>query len=125
MKHLKTFKVTPIGKPRMVASDKWKKRKCVAKYWAYKDEILSQLKGFVLPESNFRIVFYLPMPKSWSKKEKAAMMNKPHKQTPDADNCLKSLQDILCKEDKGIWDVRITKLWSNKGQIDIYNIEEK
>lgn len=125
MKHIKTFHVTPLGKPRMVASDKANYRPVTKRYWAYKDEILSQLKGFMLPESNFRIVFYFPMPKSWSKKEKEAMMNKPHRSKPDLDNCLKAIQDILCKEDKQIWDVRITKIWSNKGQIDIYKIEEK
>jgi len=104
----------------MVKSDAWKKRKCVEKYWAYKDEILAQAKGFILPDSNVRIVFYFPMPKSWSKKSKDLMMNKPHKQKPDGDNVLKGIQDILCKEDKHIWDIRITKLWSDVGQIDIY-----
>lgn len=124
MKHIKTFRITPLGKPRMVTSDKWKKRKCIEKYWAYKDEILVQANGFILPDSNFRIVFYFPMPKSWSKKKKKEILNKPHKQKPDADNCLKAIQDILCKEDKYIWDVRITKIWSDIGQIDIYEISE-
>lgn len=122
MKHIKTFKVTPMGKPRMIASDKWKKRKCVEKYWAYKDKILAQSNGFILPDSNVRIVFYFPMPKSWSEKSKKLMMNKPHKQKPDVDNCGKGLMDILCKEDKHIWDIHITKLWSDAGQIDIYKM---
>ena len=124
MKHLKTFNVIPMGKPRMNKADAWKKRPCVLKYWAYKDELLLQVGKFVMPESDFRVVFYLPMPKSWSKKFKLTMINKPHKQKPDVDNLLKGLMDCLCKEDKFIWDVRVTKLWGDEGQIDIYSIGE-
>ena len=93
------------------------------KYWAYKNELLSQIKGFILPESNIRIVFYLPMPKSWSPKMKGEFMNQPHQQKPDVDNILKGFFDCLCKEDKMIWDVRATKKWSDEGQIDIYEID--
>ena len=104
----------------MVASDKWKKRPCVEKYWAYKDALNSEVGKFRIPEANFRVVFYLPMSKSWSKKKKASMINKPHKVRPDCDNLIKAFFDCLCKEDNFIWDVRVTKLWGDKGQIDIY-----
>jgi len=108
----------------MVASDKWKKRKCVLKYWAYKNELKLQQGYFILPDSNIRIVFYFPMPKSWSNKKKAKMMNKPHQQKPDWDNVAKGFQDCLCEEDKTIWDVRVTKMWSDKGQIDVYETKK-
>ena len=122
VKHLKSIVIDPVAKPRMIKSDNWKKRKCVEKYWAYKDELNAKLKGFVFPDSNYWIVFYIPMPKSWSKKKKKLMMNRPHQQTPDKDNLEKAFLDCLFKNDSHIWDGRITKLWSDKGQIDIFEI---
>jgi len=53
------------------------------------------------------------------------MMNgKPHKQTPDLSNLLKSLEDALRKEDKEIWDVHASKRWGETGLIRIYSPTE-
>jgi Holliday junction resolvase RusA-like endonuclease len=110
--------ITPIPKPRMVRSDSWKKRSIVLSYWAFKKELvlkanLAKLK--LEPEIN--IVFYLPMPESWSKKKKAEMDNQPHKSTPDGDNILKAIFDCLCDQDNFIWKVSYEKRWSYKGKI--------
>jgi Holliday junction resolvase RusA-like endonuclease len=102
-----TLDITPIPKPRMVRSDSWKKRPIVLSYWAFKKEL----------EPEINIVFYLPMPESWSKKKKAEMDGKPHQQTPDGDNMIKSLQDCLCEQDNFIWKVSYEKRWSYKGKI--------
>ena len=40
MKYL--FTVTPIGKPRMTQRDRWAKRDCVLRYYAFKDSIKEQ-----------------------------------------------------------------------------------
>jgi Holliday junction resolvase RusA-like endonuclease len=113
-----TIDITPIPKPRMVRSDSWKKRPIVLSYWAFKKELvlkanLAKLK--LEPEIN--IVFYMPMPESWSKKKKIEMDGKPHQSTPDGDNLLKGLQDSLCDQDNFIWKVSYEKRWSYTGKI--------
>lgn len=123
-KLLISFPVDPIGKPRMTQQDKWKKRAATDRYWELKSQITQIATGlhFQLPESNMHMIFYMPMPDSWSKKKKEEMSGMPHQQKPDGDNILKGIQDALCKDDSFIWDVRITKYWSYKGRIDIYQI---
>ena len=111
------YDITPNTKPRMTKSDKWKKRPCVMKYWAFKDEV--KRLGIVVPESGSHITFHIPIPKSWNKTKTAEHIGKPHKQVPDNDNMLKALQDAIYEDDAHIWDVRITKLWAIKGKIVI------
>jgi Holliday junction resolvase RusA-like endonuclease len=119
-----SFPVDPIGKPRMTSSDKWKKRPATDRYWEMKDrlKLIAKGKNFVIPESGFHIIAYLPMPDSWSKKKKEEMDGKPHKAKPDGDNICKAIFDSLCEEDSYIWDFRMTKYWAYKGRIDIHTI---
>lgn len=115
----KTFKVNPVGKPRMSQSDKWnwKNRPCVLRYYQYKAKLQSQANGFKVPDSFYHLVFYIPMPKSWSKRKKEEMNGKPHQQKPDKDNLEKAFLDALCSEDSYIWDGRVTKIWAYEGKI--------
>ncbi len=115
-----TFDLTPIGKPRMTRSDKWKQRKCVLEYRAFCDELRRQAlgQGFTLPDA-FTATCYLPMPPSWSKAKRERMMFSPHQQKPDADNIAKALMDALLKDDSRVYDLRIRKFWSNWGRIEI------
>lgn len=112
------YSITPVPKPRMVRSDSWRKRPCVLKYWAFKDGCL--LKKVKLYPS-MKIIFWLPMPKSWSKKKRAEMLGKPHQSRPDIDNLLKSILDLL-EDDSHIWDIYVRKLWGDAGSIEIYEI---
>lgn len=110
--------ITPKPKPRMVKSDAWRKRPVVLSYWAFKKELQLLAKCAKLElQDELNIIFYLPMPKSWSKKKKAAMNGKPHKQTPDCDNILKTVQDCLCKQDSFIWKFTCEKRWAENGSI--------
>lgn len=110
--------ITPIPKPRMVRSDSWKKRPIVLSYWAFKQElVLKANMAKIKLESEVDIIFYLPMPDSWSKKKKELMNNKPHQQTPDVDNICKALFDCLCSQDNFIWKLTCEKRWGYKGQI--------
>jgi Holliday junction resolvase RusA-like endonuclease len=72
-----------------------------------------------LPEAGAHIVFHIPMPRSWSKKKRSVMNGQPHKQRPDADNLFKALADAIYGEDSHIHDVRISKVWSETGRIEI------
>lgn len=106
------IEITPVAKPRMVRGDKWKKRPCVLKYRTFCDEIrLKHPKS--LPQT-IDLIFYMPMPKSWSKKKIAQMHLNPHQAKPDIDNLIKSVLDALCADDSYIWSIKATKLWTNE-----------
>ena len=109
--------VSPVAKPRMTRSDKWKTRPAVMKYRQFKDDLRSEVRGTLDPR--FDVIFRVPMPASWSKKEKIAMDGKPHQQRPDVDNYLKGLMDALCEEDSHVYDVRAQKYWAYEGTIEL------
>jgi Holliday junction resolvase RusA-like endonuclease len=119
-KLVKTFLVDPVGKPRMTRSDRWNKRPAVLQYRAFCDEVRAQADGWQFPESGAQVMFWIPMPASWSGKKKERMAGAPHQQTPDVDNCLKALLDALHVEDKGVYDVRTTKRWARTGWIEVW-----
>ena len=114
---IKTYKVLAVPKPRMTQRDKWAKRPAVMRYRAFCDEI--RALGCVIPESGAHVTFKMPMAKSWSAKKKAEMLGKPHQQKPDVDNLAKALMDAVLDEDEGVWDIRITKVWSDVASIEI------
>ena len=111
------FKGHIMAKPRMTRSDKWKVRKATSTYWAFSDLLTLQanLQGFTLSD-RISLTIDLPMPESWSKKKRAEMNMQPHTQKPDIDNILKSVQDILMKEDSSIWEIHATKRWTDKSE---------
>lgn len=113
----KFYNVTPVPKPRMTQRDRWAKRPAVMRYWAFCDEIRDA--GCTLPEFGAHVTFHMPMPKSWSKKKKREMLGQPHKQRPDWDNLAKALQDAVMPEDSVVWNMQVTKVWAEKGGIEI------
>lgn len=115
--------ITPVPKPRMTQRDKWQKRPCVIRYRDFCDEVRNQMKGQEFPQEGAYVIFYLPMPKSWSKKKKREMQLKPHQQKPDVDNLCKALLDALYGDDSHIYDIRISKYWALAGAINIEPIE--
>ena len=103
----------------------WKKRVIVLQYWAYRDEIFYRaLSQGYRPSFELIMEFIIPMPKSWSKKKKAKMVGKPHQQTPDLDNLIKSL-DAIVPDDCGIWDKSAKKFWAETGRIRLENIRNE
>tara|TARA_R110002020_G_scaffold153326_2_gene332714 strand:- start:75 stop:443 length:369 start_codon:yes stop_codon:yes gene_type:complete len=108
--------VTPVSKPRMTRADRWKKRQSVLKFFAFRDAV-KQSPAWktlqLLDMDSFKIVFHVPMPKSWSKKKKAQFEGKPHQQRPDLDNYLKAWKDSVYEEDAVVWNVEATKLWTS------------
>ncbi len=115
----KTFLITPIAKPRMTRSDRWKKRPCVIRYWDYKTRLQAQLDLYgIVIEDVIKVKFGVPMPKSWSKKKKQEMQEKPHQQRPDVDNLAKGLMDSLFQEDSHIHTLHAKKVWSDVGYIE-------
>lgn len=117
---VKKYEINPIPKPRMLRSDKWKKRDCVLRYRSFCDQCRAQ--GMNVPEAGAVIYFILPMPTSWSKKKKEQMLNKPHQQKPDLDNLLKAVLDAVYGDDSGVWDLHVKKRWGHEGAIYISQV---
>ena len=113
------FNVVPVAAPRMTHADRWKRRPCVVKYFEYRDQVRNQAQamGVTLSE-RFSVQFYLPMPRSWSKRKRQDHDGKPHQVKPDADNLAKGFFDCF-GEDKHVWSVQITKTWHDIGRITV------
>ena len=116
-------KIQPMGKPRQVASDRWKKRPEVLRYRAFADEIrlAAAAQNFFLG-SRCIMIFEFGMAPSWPKSKKEKMNGKPHQQRPDIDNVEKSLFDIMLNEDSSVYTAFCAKFWAYEGRIRIYNI---
>ena len=108
-----TINVAPCSKPRMTRADKWKKRQCVTKFFAFRDAIKQSTIHNIALES-FDIEFHIPMPKSWSKKKKELHNGTPHKQRPDLDNYIKAWCDSVFEEDSVVWRFKASKRWTDK-----------
>jgi Holliday junction resolvase RusA-like endonuclease len=106
------FDVVPVAAPRMNQADRWKRRPCVVRYFEYRDQVRNQAQvmGVTLSET-FSVQFYLPMPRSWSKRKRQDYDGKPHQVKPDADNLLKAWMDCF-GEDCVVWSVSASKFWS-------------
>lgn len=112
--------VTPVAKPRMTRADKWKKRPCVLRYRTYCDALRESWGTRPFPAAGAHLVFHLPMPKSWSKKKRAATMGQGHQQKPDVDNLCKAVLDALHDDDSHIYDLQMSKYWSDGGYIEVF-----
>jgi Holliday junction resolvase RusA-like endonuclease len=111
------YDITPVAKPRMTQSDKWKKRPATAKYWAFKDEV--RAAGMTL-WNGCTVVFHIPMPASWSVKKKHAMRGEYHTQKPDCDNLLKAALDAIYDDDAHLAHITIIKRWADTGAIVVF-----
>ena len=121
MSEMRIYQITPCPAPRMTQSDKWRKRPCVVRYFAFRDQV--RLLGIEIPE-RVRIVFVLPMPASWSKAKRAAMDGQPHTVRPDIDNFCKAALDSVFDDDAHIWEIHASKIWGFTGAIEIGAIGE-
>ena len=122
MSDILEYKGDFMGKPRMVRSDRYRGRPSVLRYWACKDQIVLAAKKqkFKLGNS-FSVIFYVGMPKSWSKKKKTELNGEYNIQRPDLDNFCKALMDSLLSEDSGVYHFCATKKWAHENKIIVVN----
>ena len=116
--NIRVIDIVPVSKPRMTRRDKWMQRPVVVAYRNYGDELRLKLPRYKVP-SKLWIEFYLPMPKSWSKKRKSEMNDTPHQQKPDIDNLVKAFLDHLCEDDAYVYNIKAAKFWSDRPRIMI------
>lgn len=101
----------PISAPRMTRRDKWAKRPCVVKYFAWRD--LARLSARRLPDpelvEHIEVSALFPLPR----RPRAGQVNGgPHRQKPDVDNILKAVLDALFGQDQAIPSAKITKSYN-------------
>ncbi len=98
------------------------------RYNNYKVELLAEAKRkrFELPASGLHVTFYLPLPKTWSKKKKKACHGLLCQSRPDLDNLLKGFFDALVSEDKFVASISACKRWVDfpLGWIELSLVDE-
>lgn len=134
---IRYYPVTPMAKPRMTRMDagimsklrggrrlnaKEQKRGPLLSRWlAYSDEV--RLRRVYVPEGSAHLCFVLPFPSSWSEKKRCLLRGYPHRgkkdgaRKNDVDNLAKGLLDICFGDDSAVWDIRLSKIWSDHGGI--------
>jgi len=106
---------TPIPKPRMTQRDRWKNRPCVRRFFAFRDLVRGHLpKDFPPNLQCLNVVFFLPFPKSYSRKKREALAGTPNREKPDLDNLVKSLLDCCVLEDKQVSSIMAEKKWCDQ-----------
>ena len=111
------YPIVPCPKPRMTQRDRWKKRPCVLRYRAFKDQV--RLRRVKLPQP-CEVVFWIAMPASWSAEKKRAHEGMPHQQKPDLDNLVKALCDAVHGDDAHLWSIQAEKRWWCEGSIEVH-----
>jgi Holliday junction resolvase RusA-like endonuclease len=109
------IKGQPMGKPRMTDADRWKRRDCVLRYWAWCEKARKAADGRIEGRDieTLSVKFYFAMPKDWSNAKRLQHDGKRHFQTPDIDNCVKSVMDSLVANDEIIARIDAEKFWTN------------
>jgi Holliday junction resolvase RusA-like endonuclease len=110
---IKRDKLRPAGLKRLLRLERYNEYKL--SIWA-----LAKQHRFDFPNQGCWIRFYIPCPKSWSKKKKARFHGYSHLSKPDLDNLTKAVFDSLFPEDKNINHFQASKQWvnSNEGWIE-------
>jgi len=97
-------------------------------YTDYKNAFLQlakmQNKKFLTGPLELEIIFVMPIPKSWSKKKREAIVGQPHTSKPDTDNLLKSVLDALegtiYKNDSQIYSINTKKVYGTNPRTIYY-----
>lgn len=118
------YKLDKKGKIKTLSSppNYVRSRRYLMKYLEYKESLREHGRsiGFIMPQDAFFMWFFMPMPKSWTKKKKAAMAFKLHKNKKDTDNLAKGLKDALAPRknnfidtNKLVMDDRVISSYAN------------
>lgn len=119
------LKQIPVAQPRARVT-KWGSYDPAHEHKAYaKLQASQQVKEIIEGPLEVDVTFYMPIPKSESKKRKALMLTNEfkHQKQKDLDNLLKYLFDVLnevvFKDDKQVWSIQAKKLYSDDPRTEI------
>lgn len=115
------IQAVPVPKPRQTRRDKWQQRPNVMRYRAWADVARASAPiGIDDPENTkngivLSVIFYLPMPSSWSQKKRDQMKGTKHLSKPDLSNYVKAIEDSLFpNSDSMVWRYNnCQKLWDD------------
>ncbi|MCU9958795.1 MULTISPECIES: RusA family crossover junction endodeoxyribonuclease [Bacillus subtilis group] len=120
--------VEPMGAVRMTGRGKFV-NKNAQRYLAYKDFIKlhaqKQMKGQQLytGPTVVKVLFSMPIPKSWSKKKQQEAISTVHIKKPDIDNLVKGVFDALNKtawhDDNQVFMVIGAKVYGKEPGIEV------
>jgi Holliday junction resolvase RusA-like endonuclease len=100
------------------------------KNW-YRLQISEYIPKIITTPINIKITFYMPIPKSTSKKKQELMAHNKikHQKKPDLDNMLKfvldSMNDIVFRDDSQIWHIECLKKYSRDPRVEIIVRQEE
>ena len=111
------YAICPMAAPRMTQKDRWSGRAVVKEYFAFRDEVAARQVKLPIPS---KVIFWMPIPPSWTKEKKLEADGTPHTQTPDIDNLLKALLEGVYRDrDAIVWSVWAEKRWARAPGIEI------
>lgn len=90
--------------PHILSEGGIKRKRRLERYNQYKVDFreLATRAGFEMPVAGWAWYFYLPMPKSWTKKKKEMMLGQFHCQKPDLGNLEKAGEDAMSVSDETV-----------------------
>ena len=120
--------IVPMGAVRMTRKSKFVDNDAKG-YLDYKSavyfEVLKQLNGVYNPINTavgVEVLFKMPIPESWSKREKEKAPGTLHTKKPDIDNMVKGLFDalngLIWVDDNRVSEVTVRKVYSNNPGIE-------
>lgn len=90
------------------------------RYFGFRDAVKLQARVYNYKMTgHLEIIFYMPMPSSWSKIKKKSMDGQPCQVRPDIDNLVKAWCDSMETEDNFVWSINAKKVWSDVGKIEV------
>lgn len=123
-------KPMPSPRPRFRKAGKFVQTYMPASYMKHKEYIQKQMPKLLIKDPvKLEIYFFIPMAKSWTKKKRTLLLNKPHHIKPDIDNLLKTVMDAannhIWNDDGQVYEIVTKKIFSQEAKIIIKVIEFK
>lgn len=121
-------KPMPSPRPRFRKAGKFVQTYMPTIYTEHKEYIQRQMPKLLIEKPiKLEIFFYIPMAKSWTKKKKTSLLDKPHNIKPDVDNLLKTVMDAandhIWIDDGQVYEIVTKKTFSSEAKIMINVIE--
>lgn len=120
--------VKPMGAVRMTTRGKWVSESA-KRYLSYKNQIQWEVKKqlrtneIITGPIEVDMIFYMPIPQSWSKKKKREAAGTFHTKKPDADNLVKgvfdSLNKLVWKDDNQVCKISAKKIYAEEPGISL------
>lgn len=109
------------GCPHCLSQEGLRMKRRIERLKKYREELafLAKKAEFELPVCGWSLYFYLPIPKQWSKKKRAAYHGQINTAKPDIDNLEKNFFDSLSKKDETVGQLSgHGKFWVDRLYID-------